>query len=242
MRFRPAFPRVPNPRALLSHGGPHFPRPFGGVPGTDPSPLRRPPRLCRRPNRPPPHEPSRSGARPPTPGRRPLSATAGWSAGAADSRAGGRRTAPCPARPALHSLTSSRKPRSPAASPGQDYPASLRPAAAAAAARAFCCHGFSGQPAKPVPDAPPPGRALRRAPDPAPDEAGPRQAPPPQAPPHRGGGQLRAWLQSQLTGTCRRVRNQSNSPPVCKMNVRKTHVVSVFLQPIPFLFIEVKFT
>lgn len=228
MGFRPAFPRVPNPRALLPQGGPHFPWPFGGVPSTDPSPLWRPPLLCRRPNRPPPHEPSRSGPRPPTPRRCPLPATAGWNSGAADSRAGGRRTAPGPARPAPHSPTGSRKPRSPAASTAQNYPASLRPAAAAA--RAFCCRVFSGQPAKPVPDAPPPGRALRRAPDPAPDGPRPRQAPPPEAPPHgaRGRpapGRLWAWLQSQFTRTLR-ARNQRNFSQVCQVNVRKTPVVS----------------
>lgn len=173
---RPAFAHVPNPRACLPRGTqlPHAvlqgsqqrpqppPTPFLGFAGPPTAPVP---------------EPSRGGPWLPTPRRRPSPKR--LERGRCGTRAGGRRTAPgriSPARPARHLQTGSRKPWSPAASTVQDSPASLRRAAAAAAARAFCCRGFSRQRRNQQPTRPlPAGRCAAPPTSPAPEEPRPTE-------------------------------------------------------------------
>lgn len=144
--------------------------PAGAVGGGAGSPTAPPPRPATKPTRGGPRARPSRPALPPPNGRPGTRQAGGSSAPGLASPAGPPRTD----RPEKARLR-----RRAQRSAAQNSSVSFH-RAAAAAVRAFCCHGFSRQPAKPDADAPPPGRASRCALGPAP----PRQAPPRPAPPH----------------------------------------------------------
>lgn len=174
VRLGPGFPRVPIPQAPLSHGAPNFPATRRGTPATTSGPSGS---LLRPADAPTAHPASQASAGPSPPARTLSSQRPAENAGAEEALSPHQTRTSSPARTACHSQTGSRKPVTGGQrSAGLLGFTSLRRAAATAAARAFCCYGFSGQPAKLVLTCPRPSGRLAA---PRPHPCLPRSAPGP---------------------------------------------------------------